>query len=218
MKLSNKALLICCISTQIITLYGNPNPKTYLVNTKEKVGKDKSNSSKKGADYNGETEECSSKDVKRPLAFVMDTTSSVIDYEGSVKELTTTILDEIVDSGVNIPEWILTKFRDWRCRTDGSIEENTELVIQTPDSREMKDALNGIIIGNPEGHKNCDGPERAFQGLLLTLQTIPKYGMIMLLTDTASKNLELFDELVKLRDSKEAKIYVVFTPRYKKEK
>merc|ERR1719244_960955 len=218
MKLSNKALLICCISTQIITLYGNPNPKTYLVNTKENEGKDKSNSSKKGADYDGATEECSTKDIKRPLAFVMDTTNSVSRYEGSVKELTTTLLDEIVDSGVNIPDWILTKFWDFDCETEGSIEENTELVIQTPDSGAMKEALNDIKIGNPPDADNCDKPERAFQGLLLTLQTIPKYGMIMLLTDTASKNLELFDELVKLRDSKEVLIYVVFTPHYQEEK
>merc|ERR1719244_654950 len=218
MKLSNKAFLICFISTQILTIYGNTNPKTFLVNTKDDERKNKSHSSKKGADYDGATEECSSKDIKRPLAFVMDTTNSVSRYEGSVKELTTTLLDEIVDSGVNIPDWILTKFWDFDCETEGSIEENTELVIQTPDSGAMKEALNDIKIGNPPGADNCDYPERAFQGLLLTLQTIPKYGMIMLLTDTASKNLELFDELVKLRDSKEVLIYVVFTPHYQEEK
>jgi len=159
--------------------------------------------------------ECSSKDVKRPIAFVIDTTSSIKKYKGSVKELTTTLVEEIIDSGVDIPEWMITQFVDYDCEDeDNGIEENTKIVIQTSDSEKMKETLEDIKIGNPSGADNCDKPERAFQGLLVTLQKIPKYGMIMLLTDTASKNHELYDELVKLRDEKEAIIYVVLTPEY----
>merc|ERR1719244_1804171 len=40
MQLSTKAYLICFISTQIFTAHGEPNPKTFLIETEDNDGED----------------------------------------------------------------------------------------------------------------------------------------------------------------------------------
>ena len=50
-------------------------------------------------------------------------------------------------------------------------------------------------------------------GLLLTLQTMPQHGVVLVFLDTTTKDQDLLDDVVALRDEKEIKIFVVYAPR-----
>ena len=50
-------------------------------------------------------------------------------------------------------------------------------------------------------------------GLLLTLQTMPQHGVVLVFLDTTTKDQDLLDDVVALRDEKEIKIFVVYAPK-----
>ena len=51
-------------------------------------------------------------------------------------------------------------------------------------------------------------------GLLVTLNNLPENGIVLLFTDAPSKGLEKESELIRLRDQKKIKIFVVLAPQY----
>ena len=51
-------------------------------------------------------------------------------------------------------------------------------------------------------------------GLSVTLQKMPHNGVVLLFTDSPSKNLQLEAELIAIRDEKKITIFVVLTPGY----
>ena len=50
-------------------------------------------------------------------------------------------------------------------------------------------------------------------GLLLTLQKMPKHGVVIVFLDSTTKDQDLLDDVVALRDEKEIKIFVVYAPK-----
>jgi len=86
---------------------------------------------------------------------------------------------------------------------------NTDLRIVTDDVDLFRTSLNDITFSG-----GGDGPERATQGLWVTLTNLPKHGIALLFTDHQSKDLDMEPALTELRDKKNIKIFVVLTPKY----
>ena len=51
-------------------------------------------------------------------------------------------------------------------------------------------------------------------GLLLTMQHLPYNSIVFALSDNPTKNLDLKDEIIRLKDEKNIHIFIVLTPRY----
>ena len=55
---------------------------------------------------------------------------------------------------------------------------------------------------------------KTFLGILLTLENLPMYGVALVFTDHQTKDLDLLDEIIALRDVKKIKIFIVLAPSY----
>ena len=50
---------------------------------------------------------------------------------------------------------------------------------------------------------------KTFLGILLTLENLPMYGVALVFTDHQTKDLDLLDEIIALRDVKKIKIFIL---------
>jgi len=128
----------------------------------------------------------------------------------SILSLANGILDQLAEDKFNIPTWVLATFNDGGKGKDDNHPDNTNLVVVTNKFKKMKTSVNKIkFICSKKG------PERATQGMLLTLHAMPQHGAVLVFTDDGSKNLDLIDDIIALKNEKDLKIYIVLAPKYK---
>merc|ERR1719458_1782623 len=141
------------------------------------------------------------------LGVSIDTTGSMSDDQSGVITLSNNILDAILASKFEIPQFVLTTFND---SPSENVEDNVELRVDTADATEFRNSLNSISFGGGSGEL----AERATQGMLVTMQTLQSKAVMLVFTDAGSMNLELKEELIRLRDEKDIKIFIILAPAY----
>jgi len=158
---------------------------------------------------------CSEKDaIHSSIGFAIDNTGSVSSSSVGVMALSNGLIANIVALEYIIPQWVLVTFNDHPNATsspptEADIALNTDLRIVTNDVNLFRTSLNDITFNG-----GGDGPERATQGLWVTLTNLPEHGIALLFTDHQSKDLNMEPALTELRDKKNIKIFVVLTPKY----
>merc|ERR1712106_270577 len=158
---------------------------------------------------NVRTSDCTpSESIYGSVAFSIDNTGSVSSSSVGVMSLTNGIIDKLLMDNFTIPRWVLTTFSDGQpYHVDH--EENTNLRIVTNNVHSFSSSLNTISFSG-----GGDGPERATQGILLTLQNLPMYGVAMVVTDHQTKDLDLLEDIIALKNAKKQKVFLVLAPRY----
>merc|ERR1719369_2205437 len=146
-----------------------------------------------------------SESVFGSIGISIDNTGSVSTSAVNVMSLTNGILSQLAEDGFNIPTWVLTTFND---HGDDHVE-NTKLVVTTSNIKEMNASLNAIRFSG-----GGDGPERATEGMLLTLQNLPQHGVVLVFTDHQTKDLDLVDDIIALKNKKDIEIYIALAPSY----
>jgi len=177
---------------------------------------------------------CSERDaIHSSIGFAIDNTGSVSSSSKGVMSLSNGLIDDINALHYIIPKWVLVTFNDfdwgttpssWMMSTvktsssptetfslptEAEIERNTDLIIVTDNANLFRSRLNDITFSG-----GGDGPERATQGLWVTLNNLPEHGIALLFTDHQSKDLDMESALIELRDKKNIKIFVVLAPKY----
>jgi len=167
--------------------------------------------------------------IHSSIGFAIDNTGSVSSSSVGVMALSNGLIDNIVALNYMIPKWVLVTFNDYPSTvpskttetsssptdtpspsTEADIALNTDLRIVTDKVSLFKSSLNNITFSG-----GGDGPERATQGLWVTLDNLPKHGIALVFTDHQSKDLDMESALIELRDAKNIKIFVVLAPKYR---
>jgi len=126
------------------------------------------------------------------------------------KELAISIAREL--EGLNVPKWTLVTFTVAKPKTKDT-KKNTKLVADTADIKKLITSINGI---------NCTealrwgqaGASRVMQGIKRVLENMPKGGTVIVITENQSYDLDLTEELLRLKEEKEANILFAISPRY----
>lgn len=139
------------------------------------------------------------------IGFSIDNTGSVRDVGGNVIRLTNELLSIVANQNYTIPNWVLTTFNDH----GDNITQNVDLRLETTSMAHFSSSLNLIRFSG-----GGDDSEQAMQGLYVTLDKMPHNGVVLLFTDSPTKNLHLQAQLIAMRDEKEITIFVVLTPGY----
>jgi len=162
------------------------------------------------------TKDCNEEDaIHSSIGFAIDNTGSVSSSSVGVMALSRGLINNIVAQEYIIPRWVLVTFNDHPSMTSSSppTEEdillNTDLRIVTGNVDLFRSKLNDIAFNG-----GGDGPERATQGLWVTLNNLPRHGIALIFTDHQSKDLDMESALTELKDDKDIKIFVVLAPRY----
>jgi len=122
---------------------------------------------------------CCSCFKKRCLDTVHGTVAFAVDTTGSMQKslpLVKATISNIVESGSDVPKWVLTGFND----------PSVTVVKETALSEELKSAADSLTFGG-----GGDAKEQALQGIDVTLDTMPDNGILLVFTDTGSKRLDL---------------------------
>jgi len=143
-----------------------------------------------------------------PLTFVIDTTKSVKPDKDSIFNLTQKVVQRIVETDVNIPNYQLVTFNDF----GPDINRNVKVFPPTPDVMKFRDETMGLKFESYDGGR--DSKERLLQGLLVAATKTPEKSLIVIFTDNGSKDLKLKDEILRLKKEKQLEIFLVLTPEY----
>jgi len=152
--------------------------------------------------------ECEKQDaIVGSVGFAVDNTRSMCEDLDGAKALATELAKEL--EGKNVPTWILVTFTVDRPLTD-DIERNTKLVADTSDINEFITSLNNIECkgGSP------DGTTRALQGIKRTLEHMPRNGTVVVITDNKSYDLDLDEDLLRIKEDKNLNILIALAPKY----
>lgn len=137
-----------------------------------------------------------------------------IDNTGSGSSVITTaynLVDALKSKGTEVSSWTLTTFNDVNAAL--GFEEidssNVKLVTTTDNIDTFRQSMTAI-----EHSGGGDGPERATQGLLFTMQNMPPKGIAVVFTDHQTKNYNLESDINSLRNEKNLDVIVVLAPKY----
>lgn len=137
-----------------------------------------------------------------------------IDNTGSGSSVITTaygLVDALKSKGTEVSTWTLTTFNDVNAAL--GFEEidssNVKLITTTDNADTFRQSMTAITHSG-EG----DGPERATQGLLFTMQNMPPKGIAVVFTDHQTKNYNLESDINSLRTDKNLDVIVVLAPKY----
>jgi len=140
--------------------------------------------------------------------FVIDTTKSVKPDKDSIFNLTKKVVDSIKTDLINIPRFTLVSFNDY----GPDINRNVKVEIDTNDVTAFGLATASLKFESYDGGR--DSKERLTQGLMVALDVASPRTLIVVFTDNGSKDLFLENEIIKLREQKEAEVYIVLTPAF----
>ena len=90
------------------------------------------------------------------------------DDQSGVITLSNNILDAIIASKFDIPQFVLTTFND---SPSENVEDNVDLRVDTADATEFRNSLNSISFGGGSGEL----AERATQGTKSDYNCFPSY-------------------------------------------
>jgi len=110
--------------------------------------------------------------------------------------------------GLNVPKWTLVTFTVTNPRT-----EDTKLVTDTTDIEKLITSINGIDCTEALGWWQA-GASRVMQGIKRVLENMPEGGTVIVITENQSYNLDLTEELLRLKDEKKLNILFAIAPRY----
>ena len=136
------------------------------------------------------------------------------------------MVDIVNTRNMSIPAWVLATFNDYYNKNIADyvddITLNTELRVVSNESSDVLSSMSTIVYS-----RGFDNPERLLQGwrlsltvtidlpgLLVTMQSLPHNSIAIAVSDNPSKNLELKEQLIQMRDSKNIHIFFVFAPEY----
>ncbi|TRY71110.1 hypothetical protein TCAL_15034 [Tigriopus californicus] len=146
--------------------------------------------------------------INPPLTFVVDTTKSVKPDKFSIFNLTQRVVERIQEIDANIPRYQLVTFNDFGPDPRLNVEAKPE----TQDVIQFKQEIISLEFESYDGGR--DSKERLMQGLLEALIQSPERSLIVVFTDNGSKDLNLKNKIVELKNLKEQQVYIVLTPIY----
>merc|ERR1712213_189919 len=150
----------------------------------------------------------SNKVLNPPLVFVIDTTKSVKPDKDSIFNLTRKVTDRIMNDNINVPRFQLISFNDY----GREINRNVRLEIDTNDVAAFARATSSLVFESFDGGR--DSRERLTQGLLVALQNAPDNSLIVVFTDNGTKDLDLENEIIRVKNGKQIEVFIVLTPTY----
>ncbi len=141
-----------------------------------------------------------------PLTFVVDTTKSVKPDKFSIFNLTQKVVQRIQDIEANIPSYHLVTFNDY----GPDFARNVDFRLDTEDVVAFKQEIISLRFNSFDGGR--DSKERLMQGLLGAVNRSPARSLVVVFTDNGSKDLNLREEILRVKREKQVTVYIVLTP------
>ena len=156
------------------------------------------------------------------LGLAIDNTGSGSDY--------LQILLGLVESLEKVPFWTLTTFNDFsnKIAFEEIASENVDFLVSTDNVDIFKESLikmnfsgggstSDFALRATQGEHDLSkkNPNCIFSGLLLTMQKMHSPGVVVLFTDSPTKNHRLENEIISYGKEKDIDVIVVLALRYK---
>jgi len=146
-----------------------------------------------------------------PIGFCIDNTGSEADDAVGIKNISKRIIESVFHREHKVPSMHLVTFNDRGESSEPA--EHTEVIGNTNSRAQFTKWLDEITFSG-----GGDSFERATYGLRVLMKQMVrnggKHGVIFLITDTGTKNLEDEQVLLKMKENWEMSIFVILAPRY----
>merc|ERR1719347_2136544 len=149
--------------------------------------------------------EVKEEECKIPVGFLIDETCSQSVVSTSLTNLVKRLINKMQVLKSKVSDYVLTTVNDQSYRE----ERNVFFKLKTSSPHNLMEVLDTIkFVGGG------DSPERITQGLKVLFDKMEKNGLVIIFTDSPTKDPELMDGLLKKQVEMNLSVITVFYPKY----